>query len=147
MWSWGIGQKIACITALIAIPLVTVSAQEIAAESDLHLPSSAVLSKSLEAKCLERMEQLTRIEKENSDSIAWEVSPVAVRGTYIGFAPKYGCSLGAAHGNEPTGTLRYQEVTYEKSGKSVDAAQAQVARPIEINEITEIFVYRDGAWR
>lgn len=112
------------------------------------LPSEAVLQKSLDARCLERMEELASFEKENASRIAWQITPVAVRGTYTGYASaSYTCGLGTSRSSVPTGTMRYQEVTYEKAGKTLAAAEGDNPRPIEINEITEIFLYRDGAWR
>ncbi|HYD47714.1 MAG TPA: hypothetical protein VEB21_05170 [Terriglobales bacterium] len=98
---------------------------------------------------MQRMEELGQVEKSNAEQIAWEISPIAVRGTYTGFVSgeQHVCALGTSQSAQPTGTMRYQEVVYEKAGKTLSAAQGDEARPIEINEITEIFIYRDGAWR
>lgn len=126
---------------------VAAAAADGAADVGARIPSKAVLSKSLDAKCLDRMEELATLEKQHAANIAWEISPIAVRGTYIGYTQDYTCALGKSVGSNPAATLRYQEVLYEKSGKTLSAAEGDSPRPVEITEVTEVLVYRDGIWR
>lgn len=110
-------------------------------------PSSTLLAKSLEVRCLERMEELSAQAKRNEAAIAWEISPVAVRGTFSGYSPNHTCTLGAPDADPPTATLRYEEVLFEKSGKTLGAAEKDEARPLEITEVTEVLLYQKGRWQ
>lgn len=101
----------------------------------------------LDAACRARMQSFAEVEAANAERIVWEVVPGGVRGTYVGYAPGFGCRMGDPDRDPPTARLSYQEVVYEKRGDSVRAATAAAPKPLEIREVTVILVFRDGHWR
>jgi hypothetical protein len=66
---------------------------------------------------------------------------------YAGYAPDYSCAVSDAAGSAPVGRMRYQEIHYEKRGDSVAAAMRAAPQALRIDEVTQVLVYRDGAWR
>lgn len=83
-------------------------------------------------------------EADNLARMHWETASDGVRGSYVGYAQEYTCTLG--EGDDPVGTVRYREFRYEKHGSTVAEAEGNSPLPIEAYDTREYFSYIRGKW-
>jgi len=115
-------------------------------------PAAAPLSEtelaiaSFQTFCGEWLEKLVLREEQNVAQIEWVTSDIGVRGVFIGYSRRGQCEAKSGTDAVPVGKLTYRQVTYEKKGPNVSAAELSAARPLDVAEVTEIFHYADGRW-
>lgn len=93
------------------------------------------------------MRELQRLEQERLANIRWQQDALGAHAEYAGYAPDYTCTVTDATASTPVGRMRYQEIHYEKRGESVAAAMRAAPEAQRIEDVTQVFTYRDGAWR
>lgn len=92
------------------------------------------------------MRQLERQGQDHLAAVKWQQDTTGVRGEYVDYSPDYVCGLSPASGETPVGRMRYQEIHFEKRGADVAAAMQAPPEPLRIEDVTQLFVYRRGAW-
>ena len=117
-----------------------------AAAPEVSLSDTEVAAISFQQFCNEWLEKLVHREEQNVARIQWETSEVGVRGTFVGYSRGGDCVTKTGTDAVPVGKLTYKQVTYEKKGPTVGAAELSAARPLDVAEVTEIFRYGDGKW-
>ncbi len=101
---------------------------------------------SFQTFCNEWLEKLVAREEQNLKQMEWVTSDLGVRGVFIGYSRRGQCEAKTGTDAVPVGKLTYKQVTYEKKGPTVAAAEISAARPLDVAEVTEIFHYADGKW-
>lgn len=77
----------------------------------------------------------------------WQQDAIGIRGEYVGYAPDYECKVSTPTGTVPIGRMRYREIRFEKRGESVADAMLAEPAPFSIDDVTQVFAYRDGFWK
>jgi hypothetical protein len=93
------------------------------------------------------MRELQQLEQERLANMRWQQDALGAHAEYAGYAPDYSCTISDTGGRVPLGRMRYQEIHYEKRGDSVATAMRAAPQALRIEDVTQVFVYRDGAWR
>lgn len=101
---------------------------------------------SFQGFCNEWLEKLVHREEQNLGRIEWATSELGVRGVFVGYSRRGQCEAKTGTDAVPVGKLTYKQITYEKKGPTVAAAEISAARPLDVAEVTEIFHYADGKW-
>lgn len=117
-----------------------------AAAAEVRLSDTEVAAIAFQQFCSEWIEKLVQREEQNVAHIQWVTSEIGVRGTFIGYSRRGDCVTKTGTDAVPVGKLTYKQVTYEKKGPTLSAAEISAARPLDVAEVTEIFRYGDGKW-
>ncbi len=116
------------------------------ADAEVRLSDTEVAAIAFQQFCSEWIEKLVQREEQNVAHIQWVTSEIGVRGTFIGYSRRGDCVTKTGTDAVPVGKLTYKQVTYEKKGPTLSAAEISAARPLDVAEVTEIFRYGDGKW-
>jgi hypothetical protein len=123
-------------------------AQDAAAPAaDAAQPSQSDLEARLRIACEQRMRQLEAAQQDNLAAMQWQQDAIGMRGEYVGYSPEYDCTLSPPASAVPVGRMKYREISFEKRGDSVSDAMQASPEPQHIEEVTQVFVYRDGSWK
>jgi hypothetical protein len=108
-------------------------------------PSLEEVQQAFEVFCQDWMQKLAVREHDNIAHIQWNTKPEGVEGEYVGYNQDHTCVV--KDGSiAPVGKIAYQEVRYEKQGKTVEEAKESPARPLEVTAVTEIFRHDGVKW-
>jgi hypothetical protein len=95
--------------------------------------------------CEDWMQKLAAREHDNIAHIQWNTKADGVEGEYVGYNQEHTCVV--KDGSiAPIGKITYQEIRYEKSGRTIEEAKTSEARTVEVTAVTEIFRHDGVKW-
>jgi len=108
----------------------------------------AQAAQSFDSFCSEWMSKLAAREEQNLATVQYTPENGHVVGKYTGYdkSPTK-CQSRAKAGAPGVGTLVYNELHFQKSGDSVDAAKKSSPQVVEKVEVMEIFRFDGSAWK
>lgn len=93
------------------------------------------------------MRQLRADQQDSLASVRWQQDAIGIHGRYVGYAPDYECTLSTPVRAVPAGRMHYRQIRFEKRGSSVAEAMRADPVPLEIEDVTQVLVYREGHWQ
>jgi len=103
---------------------------------------------SFDSFCTEWMGKLAQREEQNLAKVQYTPENGHMVGKYTGYEKSpLKCQSRAKPGAPGVGTLVYNELHFQKSGDSVDAAKKSSPQVVEKVEVMEIFRFDGSAWK